>query len=280
MAARRTTKAERARRLAESFDEPEPPLPEPAPPAAPDPPAARVVRVMAIDPGTRYLACFVLDVFPDRFETVFRERFTTSPEDEEESRLDAICLRMHQWFAIHLPDVLAVERVHNARFRQAAEGKGSAKASRIQDVAAYVRAFACLYARRPCYEIASSTARVAALGRGNTRGKSKHDAREGLRERLGVAKLSLDEADAGALALAGYDRWLNDGRPLDTGTRWSDHFRKLQRELARMNTTLPRGANRKPTEREVDAVEERIHASNMKEQRRHYDIRVPKEPTQ
>jgi Holliday junction resolvasome RuvABC endonuclease subunit len=172
-------------------------------PKHPFPP--RWVRVLGIDPGFAHLGLVCVDFTSECIRLVHREHFETSTADgTEEHRLWLVAGKLHSVFATYAPDVVAHENVVNAGHQR---GETSAAGQRMHEVVGMIRMSCQVFARRPCYAVATSTARKAVLGsvkRGTN--VSKGDVKERVRELLGIrGTLSANVSDAGAVCFGGFN---------------------------------------------------------------------------
>jgi Holliday junction resolvasome RuvABC endonuclease subunit len=176
-------------------------------------PETDVVRVAGWDPGFAHVGLMVIDFAPSYVRCVHRLKLTTTPDEDDATRLDRIARLIDETHIQWLPTVVAYENVAgvHAGKEQAAQ-HASAAARRQIEVLGMLRYSALRY-RATCFAIAAVSARKAVLGAGNTRGARKRDTLRAVQGLLGIGKLNQEMADAGALAIAGYGRWLELNRP-------------------------------------------------------------------
>jgi len=130
-------------------------------------------RILGIDPGFRFVGIGVIVITPTAVRCVHSERFVTKPSDGKPGRrLDMIAVRIHDVISRELPDCVGIENVSNVGH---GKGETNAASSEMLKVPGIVRGLAVVYGGVPVFDIATSTARVATFGKGNSRGKTKSD---------------------------------------------------------------------------------------------------------
>jgi Holliday junction resolvasome RuvABC endonuclease subunit len=164
-----------------------------------------VVRIVGFDPGFAHLGIMVIDFAPSSVRCVFTRKVTTTTDMPDEQRLDLLAREIESVIHRLAPTAVGYEAVAAVAAGVSDSTPKSAAAHRLLEVLGMIRS-SCIRWRVPCHVVAVSSAKVAALGAGNTRGASKQDVKDALAALLGLRRLNSEVADAGAVALATYAR--------------------------------------------------------------------------
>jgi Holliday junction resolvasome RuvABC endonuclease subunit len=169
--------------------------------------------VLGIDPGLANLGVFVLEWTAVSVKCLHRETFATAKADgDTEHRLDMIGRHLMKLLDHWKPTLIGHERISGVTVGKEKKGFGNADRGPLLGVVGQIRQ-AALERGIPCYGIEPASARVAVMGRGNTRGATKKDVRSALQLLTGVKKIPLDQSDAGALAFGAVSKHQARHRP-------------------------------------------------------------------
>jgi Holliday junction resolvasome RuvABC endonuclease subunit len=163
---------------------------------------------LGFDPGFASFGLGVIEVTSHSMRVLLHETFRTSTKDEDHARLDAIGDRILDAIDDFKPQLLAYENQANVevgmQMAREKEGKtsGTTYASRrVHEVSGAIRCASRVY-ELPCYCLATSTVKVALLGKGAGHAP-KARMKDGVRRMLGIVGCSEHEADALATAIGG-----------------------------------------------------------------------------
>jgi len=170
---------------------------------------------LGIDPGIAKLGVALVRLDNIGTRVGYLDTWKTPAKTPDGERLDRLCLKLLQFLETEIPDVVGYEQqmgVQLAIGRDDPE-KVNRATPRLHDCCGIVRAASLATDRtRAVYEIAPSSAKVAVLGKGRSRGGDPK-ARVKAAVKLIVGpnrRYSADAADAVAVAVATGRRWLRD----------------------------------------------------------------------
>lgn len=160
-------------------------------------------RFLGIDPGLRNLGIFVLGIEERSIKCLHRETFETPATMPLQARLHAIGFKLTQLLTFWQPHAVGYESLLGVTTGKEMAGKGNADRGPLLMVCGMLE-LACQLEGVRCRAYATSTARVAVLGKGKTRGADKKTTRARVQEITGTRKLTLDQSDAGSFAFAAF----------------------------------------------------------------------------
>lgn len=160
-------------------------------------------RYLGIDPGLANLGVFVLGLTATSVRCLHRETFHTDASHSLPARLRLIGRKLLALVAHWRPHAVGYENLLGVTTGKEMAGKGNADRGPLLMICGQLE-LACLIHDVQCRAYATSTARVAVLGRGKTRGAGKTGTRTRVEQMTGTRKLSLDQSDAASFAFAAY----------------------------------------------------------------------------
>lgn len=160
--------------------------------------------IAGFDPGFAFLGAGILEFGPRSTRCLHHETFKTSSVDEADERLDAIADRVMDILERWKPDAIGYENQANVITGKSVDDVTAPMvtfaARRVLEVTGIIRAAARFYGV-PCYVAASSTVKVAVLGKGGAR-KKKDAVKGAVRTIFRIGNCSEHAADAVAVAVA------------------------------------------------------------------------------
>lgn len=160
-------------------------------------------RYLGIDPGLANLGVFVLGLTATSVRCLHRETFHTDASHSLQTRLQLIGRKLLSLVANWRPHAVGYENLLGVTTGKEMAGKGNADRGPLLMICGQLE-LACLIHGVHCRAYATSTARVAVLGKGKTRGAGKTGTRTRVEQITGTRKLSLDQSDAASFAFAAY----------------------------------------------------------------------------
>jgi crossover junction endodeoxyribonuclease RuvC len=165
------------------------------------------VIIIGIDPGFAFVGVGVIELLPTSTRVIHHETFASRSKDEDTCRLDGIAEHLLDLLEQHEPDALGYENQawvdHAVRKgdlkHDGEEVKVNASSRRVHEVSGIIRCAARCF-DIPVYCLASSTMKVAILGKGGSRQRGKQPVKDRVRMLFGV-KCSEHAADAIAIAI-------------------------------------------------------------------------------
>lgn len=157
--------------------------------------------VFGFDPGFAAAGFAVVSFEPRCVRVIYHETFRTLTVHDDLVRMDQIADRAMDLMERFEPAVVGYEEQSRVLVGKARNNVPVTAASmRVLEVCGIVRA-AARWMDLPCYSLATSTVKVAVLGKGGGRAK-KDQVKEAVRRIFGVAGCSEHAADAIAVAVA------------------------------------------------------------------------------